>query len=220
MSSVVDSRPSSSHVASVYSDSDVVPEYFVQQHDQVIQRLFAAGLRIQGLRRHLSDREALERIGLVTADLDATIKELRDTIYSLRLVPQVAPTFSAGIVALVATTAQGHALQPELHLSGPLDAAVPPGVAEHARGVLREGLSNALCHAAADSIVITLRVLRDRLEMRISDDGSGFADLPSCPGLTAMRRHAELCGGTLSISSTPDRGTHVLLMVALNARGS
>ncbi|MBG6225490.1 signal transduction histidine kinase [Arthrobacter sp. CAN_A2] len=201
----------------VFGDRDRIAR---DLHDLVVQRLFAAGLSIQNLRKHLSDRKALERIGAVTAQLDATIRELRDTIYSLRSVPQVTPNFSAGIFALVEATAREHALQPDLNLSGPLDAAMDPGSAEHVRGVLQEGLSNALRHAAAHSVTITVQALEDHLEMQIIDDGIGFAEPSSGPGLTGMRRHAELCGGTLSISSTPGRGTRVLLTVPLTARGS
>ncbi|WP_104167801.1 sensor histidine kinase [Arthrobacter sp. SX1312] len=215
MSSVVDSRPPSSRLAPTWPTGDAGSEQMVQQNDQVIQRLFAAGLRIQGLRRHLSDREALERISVVGAELDAAIGDLRRTIHSLRSPP---PTFSAGILALVAAMARDHALQPELRLSGPLDIAVDPGVAEHVQGVLREGLCRAFRDAAAHCITITLRAVQDHLELGITDDGSGFAELVSgrCP--TAMRHHAELCGGTLSISSSLGEGTRVLLIVPLHCR--
>ncbi|MHA7240418.1 sensor histidine kinase [Arthrobacter sp. TMS1-12-1] len=218
MSSIVDSRAPISRVPSISGDGAAGAERAVQQHDEVIQRLFAVGLRVQGLRRHTSDRESLDRIGLVSAELDAAIRELRHTIHSLRSVPLVAPTFSSSIVALVAATARVPALQPSVHLTGPLDAAIGPDVADHVQEVLREGLCNALRHAAAHSITITLEALPDRLELRITDDGSGFTEPPSCPGLTAMRRHAARCKGTLSIASTLGEGTHVLLIVPLNPR--
>lgn len=218
MSSVLDSRPPLSRRASTSPSSGAGSEEALQQHDQVIQRLFAAGLLVQGLRRHVSDSEALDQIGVVTADLDATIRELRRTIYSLRSVQEFSPTFSARVVALVAAGAEDHALQPGLHLSGRLDAAVDSAVAESVLGVLQEGLSNALRHAAADSISIRLRALPDHLELGIIDDGGGFSETSSGPGLTAMRHHAELCAGTLSIASSQGGGTRVLLVVPLGSR--
>ncbi len=196
----------------VFGDRDRIAR---DLHDLVIQRLFATGLSMQVLSKQLTDRRALERISVVTAELDATIRELRDTIYSLRSVPRATSTFSAGVFALVAAAARSRALQPVLHLSGPLDAAVDPELAEHVHGVLTEGLSNALRHAAAHSVTITLQALPDRLEMEIIDDGSGFAEPPSCPGLTEMRRRTGLCEGTLSISSPLGHGTHILLIVPL-----
>ncbi|MHA7240344.1 sensor histidine kinase [Arthrobacter sp. TMS1-12-1] len=187
-------------------------------HDLVIQRLFAAGLSIQVLRGHLTDRKALERIGTVTTELDATIREMRDTIYSLRSVPRITSTFSAGIFALVATTVEGHLPHPVLHLSGPLDAAVDPELADHVQGVLRESLSRALRHAAARSIMITLQAHPDRLEMGVTDDGRGLTDPSSWPGLARMQRQAELCDATLSISSTHGQGTQVLLVAPLSTQ--
>lgn len=212
MSSIVDSGPPS-FLDAPWPGSGAGYEQAVQQHDQVIQRLFAAGLRIQGLRKHLADREALDRISLVSAELDTAIRDLRRTIHSLQSDPPTAPTFSASVLAVVAAAARGHALQPELHLSGPLDADVDPVVAEHVRATLEEGLCRALRDATTASITVTLRILRGRLEMGISDDGSGFAEPPSCRGLTVMRRHAELCAGTLSVSSSLGEGTRVLLIV-------
>ncbi|WP_394248760.1 ATP-binding protein [Arthrobacter pityocampae] len=76
---------------------------------------------------------------------------------------------------------ENHTLQPVPHLSGPLDAAVGRGPAEHVHGVLREGLSNALRHAAATTVTITLRALPGRLELETIDDGSGFVEPSSAP---------------------------------------
>lgn len=196
----------------VFGDRDRIAR---DLHDLVIQRLFAAGLSIQSLRKYLSDREPLDRITTVTAELDATIRELRDTIYSLRSVPQITPTFTSSIFALVADAFDGHDLEPVVHLSGPLDAIVSPEWADHVRAVLLEALSNALRHASAQSVTMTLQALPDRLELRVTDDGRGFEQTTPRSGLVNMQRRAELCGGTLSISSTPGRGTDVLLVVPL-----
>ncbi|MHA7209196.1 GAF domain-containing sensor histidine kinase [Arthrobacter sp. MDT1-65] len=198
----------------VFGDRDRIAR---DLHDLVIQRLFAAGLSIQSLRKYLSEREPLDRIEAVTAELDATIRELRDTIYSLRSVPQGTQTFTSSIFALVAAAFHGHDLQPVLQLSGPLDAVIDPECGDQVRAILLEGLSNALRHAGAQSITTTLQALPDRLELRITDDGSGFEQAPSRSGLANMRRRAELCGGTLAIVSPPGGGTDVLLTVALGS---
>lgn len=196
----------------VFGDRDRIAR---DLHDLVIQRLFAAGLSIQGLRKYVSDREPLERIGTVTAELDATIRELRDTIYALRSVPQITPTFTSSIFALVADAFDGHELQPVVHLSGPLDAAIDPDWSDHVRAILLEGLSNALRHADAQTITMTLQALFDRLELRIIDDGRGFDQNTFQSGLANMRRRAELCGGSLTITSPLGGGTEVLLNVPL-----
>jgi signal transduction histidine kinase len=196
----------------VFGDRDRIAR---DLHDLVIQRLFAAGLSIQSLRKHVSDREPLERIGTVTAELDATIRELRDTIYSLRSVPQITPTFTSSIFALVADAFDGHRLQPVVHLSGPLDSVVDPDWADHVRAVLLESLSNALRHADAHSITMALQALPDHLELRVSDNGRGFDQKAFQNGLANMQRRAELCGGILTITSPLGGGTEVVLIIPL-----
>ncbi|MHA7220688.1 GAF domain-containing sensor histidine kinase [Arthrobacter sp. MDT1-48-3] len=200
----------------VFGDRDRIAR---DLHDLVIQRLFAAGLSIQSLRKYTPDAEALNRISAVTKELDATIRELRDTIYSLRSVPQVAPTFTSTVFSLVADAFDGHDLDPVLQLSGPLDTSVDDERADHVRAVLLEGLANALRHAEARTITVILRARCGRLELRITDDGRGFENPSRTSGLANMKRRAELCEGTVSITSTVGGGTDVHLEIPLAASG-
>lgn len=196
----------------VFGDRDRIAR---DLHDLVIQRLFAAGLSIQSLRKYVSDREPLQRIETVTAELDATIRELRDTIYSLRSVPQIRSSFTSSIFALVAEAFDGHDLQPVVHLAGSLDSVIDPAWADHVRAVLLESLSNALRHARAELVTVTLQAFPGRFELRISDDGCGFDQKTPRSGLANMQRRADLCGGTLEIISPLGNGTEVKLTVPL-----
>ena len=49
-------------------------------HDVVIQRLFATGLQLEGMRMRLDDTAALERIDLAIEDIDTTIRHIREAI--------------------------------------------------------------------------------------------------------------------------------------------
>jgi len=53
-------------------------------HDLVIQRVFAAGLGIQNLKRFVEDPVGLDRVGDISRELDDTIRTLRATIEGLR----------------------------------------------------------------------------------------------------------------------------------------
>lgn len=64
----------------VFGDRDRIAR---DLHDVVIQRIFAAGLSLQSIQRFTNDAKALERIALVTEELDGTIREVRRTIHSL-----------------------------------------------------------------------------------------------------------------------------------------
>ena len=179
-------------------------------HDLVIQRLFAAGLSMQSLRRFTNDPVALDRINSVTTELDATIRELRDTIYSLRGMSQTTGTLSSRILAVIKDAAEALPFAPRIRLSGPIDA---PEVTEELRGnllaVLSEGLSNAARHAGATTIDIAVKAEGGQIRIVIADNGRGFSALVRRSGLDNLRRRADLCGGKFTVKSAPGEGTRL-----------
>jgi len=85
--------------------------------------------------------------------------------------------------------------------------------------VFHDSCHNAIAHAGATQIEITLAALADRLTLTIADDGSGFdATRPRAGraswGLAIMRERAEAVGATLRIDSAPARGTRVVVEMA------
>jgi signal transduction histidine kinase len=178
-------------------------------HDVVIQRLFAAGLSMQSLRRFTAEPTALDRISAVTSELDETIRELRATIYSLRSAAGERELLSSRILRTIQDGAKSIPYSPRLRLSGAVDSAVPPAVGEHLLAVLSEGLSNAVHHAAASSIEISVSTVAGQLELRVDDDGRGFSNPTQRSGLENMAHRAQLLGGTLEIDSAPQAGTRL-----------
>lgn len=88
---------------------------------------------------------------------------------------------------------------------------------EQAVRVVQEAITNALRHAAAQTIVVNLAAERDQITIRIQDDGQGFD--PAAPptdgrdhfGLSIMHARAARLGGTLTIESSARGGTNILL---------
>jgi signal transduction histidine kinase len=80
--------------------------------------------------------------------------------------------------------------------------------------VAQEALHNALRHAGASSITVTLSKTPRLVVLEVSDDGHGFvADAPSGGlGLASMRERAAAAGGALTIRSTA-KGTRVRMTV-------
>jgi len=74
----------------------------------------------------------------------------------------------------------------------------------------KEALNNAVKHAAAHEVVLTLRVEGRRIRIVVRDDGRGFVSPPSAGnGLDNMRARLESLGGTCRITSHPEHGTVV-----------
>jgi signal transduction histidine kinase len=76
--------------------------------------------------------------------------------------------------------------------------------------IAQEGLANALKHAGAQSIRITIDVQPGSVRLEIADDGSGFsphATESAGLGLKIMRYRAEMIDAQLSIEPREDGGT-------------
>jgi signal transduction histidine kinase len=81
--------------------------------------------------------------------------------------------------------------------------------------IVLEALTNALRHAAASSVTVSAALVRERgaIVIAIADDGVGFAQatVERGHGLRNMRARAQRIGVSLSIDSSPGRGTRVTL---------
>ena len=86
--------------------------------------------------------------------------------------------------------------------------------------IAQEALNNALKHARAESIEISLDLASGRARLAVRDDGVGFD--PKSPavrskrlGLTSMRERTEGLGGSFSVESRPGGGTTIRAEVPL-----
>ncbi len=82
----------------------------------------------------------------------------------------------------------------------------------HLYRIAQEALSNAVRHAGAHTVRVELRTERERLRLRISDDGGGFGKQHTQHagmGLRTMRHRANAIGARLSIAAGRHGGTVV-----------
>jgi len=92
---------------------------------------------------------------------------------------------------------------------------VSPGIAEQLLAVLRESLSNALRHAQATAIDVTVAADND-LVLTVADDGIGPPRAPGAGnGLRNMATRAQALGGRCQLRSRTPRGTIVEWRVPL-----
>jgi len=179
-------------------------------HDLVIQRLFAAGLSIQGLRRYTADPIAHERrIAGITTELDDCIHQLRDTIYALQAREQDRELLSGRVLRAVQEAANAAGFLPRVQLSGPVDDAVDDDVAEQLLPVLSESVSNAVRHSGSEDIYVHLSVREGEVVLIVRDHGCGFANPGRISGLDNMQARASSLGGTCVVDSAPGKGTCV-----------
>jgi two-component system, NarL family, sensor histidine kinase DevS len=199
-------------VLSVLEDRDRIA---MALHDKAIQRLFAAGLILQGAIR-LPEREQMaERVSEVVEDLDATITEIRGAIFELSD-NAMRGGLRHGVLALASELAPTLGAKPQVSFKGPVDNTVPQHVADHVLAVVREALTNAGKYAQASHFVVTLSVNGDVI-LEIIDDGIGFhpSEERTGLGLGNMRNRAEKLGGTFGIRGADGGGTRITWRVPI-----
>lgn len=184
-------------------------------HDLVIQRLFALGMSIQSLLANPGAAGTAldsglapvvdERLRQVVGDLDATIAQIRTSIFDLQTQGsrQNSASLRRRVLDVVSELAEYAPISPGVHFEGPVDTVVPESLGPHLEAVLREGLSNALRHAEASRITVMVRA-DDVLTLEISDDGKGLTPGARYRGLENLRQRAEECRGSFNVRSTGD----------------
>ena len=173
-------------------------------HDHVIQRLFAAGLSLQGVLPRARNPEVQQRLADTVDELQNVIGEIRTTIFDLHGGGAGSTRLRQRIDEAVAAFADS-GLRTTVQVVGPL-SVVDATLADHAEAVVREAVSNAVRHAGASALTITVRV-EDEVCIEVSDDGCGIPDDVTASGLTNLRRRAEAVGGAFSVVTPPGGGT-------------
>ena len=106
------------------------------------------------------------------------------------------------------------------------EAGKPRELDEDVRALLyaasRELLLNAVKHAEARRVDVTLRWSREETRVEVVDDGKGFSadgtpETRAGYGLFGVRERLRSLGGVLQLSSEPGRGTKAWIEVPVSA---
>ena len=173
-------------------------------HDHVIQRLFAAGLSLQGASQSVGSPQVQTRLDDVVDELQGVIQEIRTTIFDLHGGSQGTTRLRQRLDQAIAAFS-GSGLRTTLLFIGPLSVVEPP-LADHAEAVVREAVSNVVRHAGATALTVTVRV-EDDFSIEVLDDGCGMPAIVTPSGLTNLRVRAEEVDGHLTITEAPGGGT-------------
>ncbi|MFE2679290.1 GAF domain-containing sensor histidine kinase [Streptomyces hygroscopicus] len=187
-------------------------------HDAVSQKLFSLRLTAQAAtalvdRDPARAKDELQQIALLAAE---AADELRSAVVELR----PAALDEDGLVATLRTQVQvldrAHSARVTFASQGV--RALPAAQEEALLRVAQEALHNALRHADARQVDVTLTRHGQGARLRVVDDGRGFD--PSAVrragrhlGLVSMRDRAGGVGGGLTVESAPGKGTAIEMEV-------
>jgi PAS domain S-box-containing protein len=177
-------------------------------HDLVIQRLFGTGMGLQGVLPLIDNPTAADRVATAVDDLDATIREIRTTIFALETPPAAATGVRAEVLGLVEGLVPELGFEPAVHFDGPVDNIVSDRVKPHLLAVAREALTNVARHAHATRAEVDLSA-GEEVALVVTDNGVGAGQPARQSGLANMRARARTLGGTLELKIPPGGGTVV-----------
>jgi len=181
-------------------------------HDEFGQTLTAAKLNLQMLRTTVTDAGAVRRLEDAVSMMDGMIRQARDIARALR--PPLLD--EAGLVPAIDQYLKSMAARSGMRI----DLDVAPGVADTPRGLnttvfrlVQEAVGNALRHARAGAVRVTLRDETDALRLVVEDDGIGFdpaaVSRGTHLGLLGMAERVRSAGGTIELESRPGAGSRI-----------
>ncbi|PXW30331.1 UNVERIFIED_CONTAM: GAF domain-containing protein [Williamsia faeni] len=177
-------------------------------HDHVIQRIFAAGLSLQGTLQRTQSQDVRRRLTETIDNMQDIVQEIRTTIFDLQSDGQETTHLRQRVHEVVDQQVGDAAVKTYVRMSGPL-SVVEPVLAEQVLAVVREGLSNAVRYAGAQTITLTISLDND-LTVEVVDDGVGLAEDVTPSGLANLEARAKELGGVMTLSS-PDTGNGLVL---------
>jgi signal transduction histidine kinase len=173
-------------------------------HDHVIQRLFAVGLSLQGTIPRARSPEVQQRLTECVDDLQQVIQEIRTAIFDLHGGSAGSTRLRQRIDEAVAQFSTQE-LRTTVQFVGPL-SVVDASLADHAEAVVREAVSNAVRHANATTLTVSVLV-EDEFLIEVVDNGRGVPSDITGSGLTNLRKRAEEAGGEFTLENAPSGGT-------------
>lgn len=181
-------------------------------HDELGGLLTAAKMDLSWLQSRLDQPGIQERLAQLGSVLDEAMDLKRRVVENLR--PSLLDHFglATALRAYVDSTASKAGLECELDI--PEDCGpMPRDMAIALFRIVQEGLTNIVRHAQARSIRLEMAADEAACSFVLADDGQGFDPkeprLRTSHGLMGMRQRVRALGGTLTLESSPGRGTRL-----------
>ena len=193
-------------------------------HDETLQSLIALGQYTQYALHWNNDPKVAKTLDQVVNMADQSMKNLRRLVQGLR--PIYIEDLGLATALAMQSTQNMHPDGVAIHfIQEGVERRLKPDIEMAMYRMAQEALSNVVRHSKAKNAWISLYFRPDSVILEIRDDGLGF-DLPVDPihyarmghyGLLGLYERSELIGARLTIRSTPDEGTHIIIRLTGDA---
>ncbi len=177
-------------------------------HDGIAQSIYMLALNLDKAAEVAGEDASMSsRLSPLVSLAREVLLEVRYYIFDLKPLLSGEASLSATVQAQAREFTGVTGLDVQVAVDGE-EAPLPVSVSASLYRVLQEALANIYRHASAGSVSIGLTYQKDRLCLRVADDGRGF--LPTASesgrGLISMSERVERVGGRLEVRSAPGQG--------------
>jgi len=186
-------------------------------HDGCIQSIYGARLHLEACMRliDVDPKRASNMVAEATVALNLVIQEMRSFITGHMLAVPTGDDLRLQVTR-AADVAAHHGLNFSIEIAPEATRELTSEQSYQVLQITREAISNAIRHANARSGVVSLRKLPSGVRLEVRDDGSGFVASKANKlglGLRHIAARARKLGGVAKVTSTPNRGTRIVVTV-------
>jgi signal transduction histidine kinase len=184
-------------------------------HDAISQDLFSLRILAYGLQDALPEGSEVQT---QAATLERTSSRIIHEMRALLLELRPAHLEQLGLAEALKDLAASYGERLEITVTTDISPVSLPAEIEHALlRVAQEALSNAVRHAHASRITLTLVQLEEGVSLIIRDDGDGFqldeSQKQHSIGLNSMQERVRELHGTFTLQSAPGQGTEISVSI-------
>jgi signal transduction histidine kinase len=182
-------------------------------HDDAAQMLYRLSLQIEMAKRRLGKGD-VETVKRNLEEIDETRKGTDQALRGLIRDLHRSPIGRGGLAEAITSYAEDASRGLDLTITVDVgDVSLPSAIQLLVYQITREAVMNAIKHAEAENIWVSLAERDDVVELMIKDDGRGFDTSEASPeghfGSIMMRERALVTGGTFSRESQPGHGATI-----------
>jgi signal transduction histidine kinase len=188
-----------------------------EMHDTLAQSFAGIGFQLQAIQDEVgNETELREHLDLATDLVRTSHEEARRSISALRSDTVEKLGLLQALEGCAARIANGGSMKVRVQsLGGGDPRSMTPRVADALYRIGQEAIANAVRHADASKMEISLIYEASAWRLLMEDDGQGFplGEDSAGFGIRGMGKRAESIGATLDIRSSPGQGTSVQVRV-------
>jgi signal transduction histidine kinase len=193
-------------------------------HDTLLQGFTGITIQLRAIQRILTRRpeEGVAALEAALTAADTTLRDARNTIWDLRAVELEGHDLPEALESAIRSVLRGAPVGLDFTVSGDRRPLNPPRETTAPR-IGREAVVNALKHADARTVQVSLEYDAQLLRLQVRDDGRGMqssvaeaAAANGHLGIAGMRARAHRVAGTMEIVSEPGRGTTIRVSLPID----